>query len=114
MLLTRAREDFVKSTDDYMYDLDQQIQEDGTTLQDDVDEEYVLYNDPVFNWCATRVAAKNQLSIFFQSDIESAKVGKTMLKQWRKLKDSGLDIDKDLTVLRMPESDTQMEVDAVL
>ena len=98
-----------------MYDLDGQVGEDCETLQDDIEEEYVLYNDPVYNWTATRAAVGSNLGMFLDSDIENKRFGKTILKQWRKYQKQEFAIDKNQTIpLRMRDAikdKVQMEVD---
>ena len=108
----RAKEDYVKTVEDYMYELDPQVASDLVTPQEDIEEEYILYNDPVYNWGAARTAVNSKLSLFSSSDIESAQVGKTMLKQWRRYQDTEFTIEKHLTTLKqIPKRDAVMDVD---
>lgn len=73
----------IKSLDEMLGELDQQVAEDLTTPLEGLEEEYLLYNQMRFNWLSYRLAVQNNLALFLEGDLDNKKPGKTLLKAWR-------------------------------
>ncbi len=84
-LSSRDSEFTMPTVDSLLYELDGQVEEDGETLANSVDDSNnVLYNDMSYNWRLCRVAVRDNLEYFdTEDDFDSARPGRFLLHKWR-------------------------------
>lgn len=71
----------------HLEDLDYQILPNGD-IRADVEEEWVKYNEDRFNWVGVRIALRENLGLF-RTEIDVEKPLKTLLMEWRRIRDEG-------------------------
>jgi hypothetical protein len=94
--------------DKHIADLDYQLDDDGVTLAEGVDDEkYLLYHDKKYVWQAYRIALRTHLRLFHQAEIDAKLPGRSLLREWRTDKRPPAPVEEEV-VVEEPAASTQV------